>query len=304
MPLPSPEVSPSDFRPATGWFSTTVKFALQPLMLVAVLWYCLLHPGELSAFFVCIGLLHLVVGMLETVIPARPGWRPTAPLRLQQIALVVLLVLAAGVVSQFYSSVLAQPLQQVRVTLGLDIWPHHWPALTQVFMVFFASEFIWYWVHRAEHQFTAIWRLSGHGAHHSFKQLSALNFGLNHPLELFFIALPAALIELTFGVGSPALTAAILGSALASLAHSNLDLNTRVIGWLFTTNRFHIHHHSMVLFESNTNFGCAAIVWDRLFGTFADAPTNEAGTGASEPTLWQKLIMPVREPADTAVAPQ
>ncbi|MFK7915915.1 MAG: sterol desaturase family protein [Pseudomonadales bacterium] len=273
-------------------------------MLAAIIWYCLQHPGELSAFFICLGALHLVVGTLETLIPARPDWRPDGGVRLQQLLLVVLLVFAAGVVAEFYGAILSGPLQQLRNSIGLNIWPHHWPALVQIFMVFFASELIWYWVHRAEHRFTLVWRLSGHGAHHSFKCLSALNFGLNHPLELFLIALPAALIELTFGVGSPALAAAILGSAQASMAHSNLDLNSRVIGWLFTTNRYHIHHHSMVLPESNTNFGCAAIFWDRLFGTFADAPTREAGTGASEPTLLQKLLMPLSEPVDTAVAPR
>ena len=70
--------------------------------------------------------------------------------------------------------------------MGLDIWPHSWPLIAQVFLVFFSSELIWYWIHRAEHRWHFVWRVSGHGAHHSFKKLNALNFGLNHPLELFF----------------------------------------------------------------------------------------------------------------------
>ncbi len=55
--------------------------------------------------------------------------------------------------------------------------------------------------------------------------------------------------------------------------------------------------------ESNTNYGCSAIVWDRLFGTFADSRTAEAGIGPTEPTLWQKFLMPVREPLDSKIAP-
>ena len=172
-----------------------------------------------------------------------------------------------------------------------------------MFLVFFMSEFIWYWFHRAEHRWHLVWRMSGHGAHHSFKRLGALNFGLNHPLEFFLLVLPAALVELTFGVGVAAAGAAIFSTAQASIAHANLDLNTKVIGWLFTTNRYHIHHHSMVLEESNTNYGCSAIVWDRLFGTFSSADTLEAGTGPTEPSLWEKLLMPIREPADTSIAP-
>jgi len=58
-----------------------------------------------------------------------------------------------------------------------------------------------------------------------------------------------------------------------------------------------------VLDESNTNYGCAAILWDRMFGTFADAPTRETGTGPTEPSLWGKFLMPIKEPADTQIAP-
>ena len=59
----------------------------------------------------------------------------------------------------------------------------------------------------------------------------------------------------------------------------------------------------MVLSESNTNFGCSAILWDRVFRTYADADTQETGTGPTEPGLWEKALMPIREPAVTAIAP-
>ena len=72
---------------------------------------------------------------------------------------------------------------------------------------------------------------------------------------------------------------------------------------LFTTNRYHVHHHSRVLEESNTNYGCAIILWDRLFGTYSNGVTTETGTGPTEPSLWQKFQMPFVEPDDTATAP-
>ena len=117
------------------------------------------------------------------------------------------------------------------------------------------------------------------------------------------ILLPTALLALLFGIDDPTEGASLLLLTVASVAHANLDLNSRVIGWLFTTNRHHIHHHSVVLEESNTNYGCAAIVWDRLFGTFADAQTAETGTGPTEPSLWAKFLMPFVEPEDTSTAP-
>ena len=101
-------------------------------------------------------------------------------------------------VTTLYVEYLTGPLEKLRQVAGLDIWPHHWPLLAQVFLLWVSSEFIWYWMHRAEHRWSIIWKVSGHGAHHSFKKLNALNFGLNHPLEYFFILLPSLLVELGF----------------------------------------------------------------------------------------------------------
>ena len=291
------------YRAAGTTAEKLVHYALQPAAIALLLWYWVQNPDNALVFPVVLITLHVVLGTLERLMPARPGWIISGRQLLINIGLVLILTIGVGVVGDLYNQLLKAPLSGLRASLHLDFWPHQWPLLAQLCLVFFASEFIWYWFHRAEHRWQLVWRISGHGAHHSFKRLGALNFGLNHPLEFFLLVLPAALIELTFGVGSAAAGAAVLGVAQASIAHSNLDLNTKVVGWLFTTNRYHIHHHSMVLAESNTNYGCSAIVWDRLFGTFADADTVEAGTGPTEPSLWQKFIMPVREPVDTAIAP-
>ena len=59
----------------------------------------------------------------------------------------------------------------------------------------------------------------------------------------------------------------------------------------------------VVLAGSNTNYGCAAIVWDRVFVTFRGQAILDADTGPTEPTMWQKILMSVREPEVTAVAP-
>lgn len=277
---------------------------LQPLLVSAVLIGWWLAPASIGVYLGCLLLVQIVLGLLERRYPLRPAWLLPLPRVALHVAIVVILVLALGVVAQTYSQTLSAPLSGLRNELGLDIWPHAWPLLAQVLLVFFLSEFLWYWLHRAEHKWNILWRVSGHGAHHAFKKLSALNFGLNHPFELFFLALPAALVELFFGVGVAAAGAGLLLATQASIAHANLGLNTRYFGLLFTTNRYHLLHHSADLAESNTNFGCAAIVWDRVFGTFRDGHVADAGIGPSEPTLGQKLLMPFREPADSSVSPR
>lgn len=283
--------------------SRLLHYGLQPALLVFVLGLWSLWPDSEATLVVGVLVVLVVLGILESIQPARPEWSFGARERIFQIFVYALLGGLAIGVQELYRTTLSAPLEELRAAAGLDIWPHRWPGLVQVFVLFFASEFVWYWIHRAEHRFTAVWRASGHGAHHSFKKLGALNSGLNHPFELLLIVLPALLIELVFGVGSATAGAALLLSTQAAVAHANLDLNSAGIGWLFTTNRHHIHHHSAVLEESNTNYGCSAIVWDRLFGTFADAPTAETGTGPTEPHTWAKLQMPFREPEDTATAP-
>lgn len=286
-------------------FSRLILFYfLQPILLVSVIAYWYVDPSSPDTYVVTIVFVQFILGLTEHLFPARPSWTTTPLEKTGNAILVVGLTVIAGSVTILYDRALAAPLAELRVALNLDIWPHQWPLIVQVFMVFFLSEFLWYWMHRAEHRWRLVWRLSGHGAHHSFKRLGALNFGLNHPVEYFFIVLPAAIIELTFGVGYAAAGAAVLGVTQASIAHSNTALNTKWIGLLFTTNKYHICHHSAVLEESNTNYGCSAIIWDRVFGTFLDKHIDEAGTGPTEPSLWQKFLMPLKEPEDTAIAPE
>jgi len=289
--------------PSTPGVDLLLYYALQPLVLVAVIAYWLADPGNALTFVVVILSVQLLLGALEYWRPARPHWRQSGREKLRLVAIFVGVFVTTAWIGDWYAAVLREPLSTFRVSAGLDVWPHEWPLIVQAIMVFLLSEFLWYWLHRAEHRFAPVWRLSGHGAHHSFKRLNAINSGTNHPLEYFLLLLPSALVELTFGVGAAVLGASLLLITQASFAHTNLNLNSRVIGWLLTTNLHHQRHHSVVLEESNSNYGCASILWDRLFGTFSQTPVLETGIGPTEPNTWHKFIMPIREPADSKVAP-
>lgn len=280
-----------------------VFWALQPALLLGVLATWIADPENPALFGLTFLGVHLLLGALEYRIPARPHWRHPATEKLVVLGIAVVSFMVGGAASGLYETYLTAPLDAIRATLHLDLWPHHWPLVPQALLVFFLSEFIWYWIHRAEHRWTPVWRLSGHGAHHAFKKLNAINAGANHPIELFLIVLPAIFVDLLFGVGAAAYGAVLLTLVQTAVVHSNLRLNSIVIGWLFTTNAWHIRHHSADLAESNTNYGCAAIVWDRVFGTFGDSAVVEAGVGPREPTTLEKLLMPLREPEGSVIAP-
>ena len=281
-----------------------LRYALQPALLTSsvVLWNAWPTSETVLPITLLASLLLLMI--LESRWPARPEWSVEWRERATQIAAYLVLGGGLTMLAELYPYFLAEPLLELRTSWNVDVWPHEWPGVVQLFLVFFASDFILYWIHRAMHRWAVVWRLTGHGPHHAFKKLGALNSGLNHPLELAWLALPVAAIELVFGIGAPAAGAAVLVGVQAAIAHTNLDLNSAVIGWLFTTNRHHIHHHSVIIDESNTNYGCSAILWDRLFGTFADAPTAETGTGPTEPGWMGKFLMPFVEPSDTEAAPR
>ena len=283
--------------------SRAIEYGLQPALLAGALlaWS---QYGERADLYLWVMLgVQLVLGTLERVLPARPDWVQGVQEKGANLVVFAAFTLFAGALSAFYRSQFAQPLAAVRAGLGLELWPHGWPIAARVLLAFLASEFIWYWLHRSEHRFAWLWRASGHGVHHSFKRLNAINFNANHPLEAFVILIPMTLVTLLLGAGAEAGAASLLLLVNASVVHTNLKLNARGIGWIFTTNAYHFRHHSSVFEQSNTNYGCAAILWDRLFGTFASGTTREAGIGPSEPRLWEKLLLPFRQPADITVAP-
>lgn len=281
-----------------------VRWGLQPGLLLGVLAIWMADPVNPGLYPLVLVGVHLLLGALEYLIPVRPGWHQPGREKLGLALIAALTFMLGGAAADMYDSLLADPLANLRTALGLDVWPHHWPLPAQALLVFFASEFIWYWLHRAEHRWPIVWRVSGHGAHHAFKKLNAINAGANHPVELFWIVLPSILIDLAFGVGTATYGALLLTVTQVAVVHSNLQLNSQLIGWFFTTNALHIRHHSADLGESNTNFGCAAIVWDRLFGTFGEGPTAETGIGPREPDTLEKLLMPIREPAGSVIAPK
>ena len=279
-------------------------YGLQPLILVAVFWIACTQTVDLVITAAVLLGVQLVLTVLEYRYPANRAWIVKGWEKLQHLGFFALYSLSAALILELYNRYVAHWLTAQRQSLGLDFWPTDWPLAARILLALLCSEFIWYWFHRLEHRYALVWRLSSHGVHHSFKKLNALNFNTNHPIEALIISLPALLVAFLLGAGTDSQAALLLIIANTSCAHANIAMNTRGIGWFFTTNAWHFRHHSVVLPESNTNYGCMLIVWDRLFGTFEAGMPAELGTGPREPTFKEKMWMPFREPAGSQIAPQ
>lgn len=290
----TPELSTSPFQ---RW---TERLA-HPLLLggAYLIWLAMGRGGE--AMIVAFIAAFAVLMVLEWRVPAMPEWRLRPGQRAALAGLYVMTFALFAAFTAIYEATFVQPLVAVRGALGLG-WPDGLPVLAQVLLLFFASDFIYYWIHRAIHRWGFLWKASGHGFHHAFQNLHALNVGANHPFELVMLTLPMVLVATVFGApGEIVAGATLLVSVNAASAHANVRMDAPVFSWVFTSANQHRRHHSSEFAVSNTNFGCNVILWDRLFGTFSKGDVQQTGIGPSEPTLGQKFMLPFREPpyADT-----
>ncbi len=152
--------------------------------------------------------------------------------------------------------------------IALDtVWS--WLAL------FLGVEFFYYWFHLASHRIRWLW--ATHAVHHSatrFNLSAAVRLGWTGQLTggfLFF--LPLAWIG--FHPAAIALMLA-LGLLYQFFLHTALPVHLGPLEWVLNTPRHHRVHHACNEACLDTNYGSTLIVFDRLFGTFAEAPHDEA----------------------------
>lgn len=282
----------------------SIELLAHPLLLAGawLLWLGLGRGGDAVVMALVASLVVLM--LLEATVPAKRAWRLSTAAYAQVAGLYLLTFVLFGTFAAVYEASLLEPLAALRERLGLG-WPDALPLLAQSLLLYFASDFIYYWIHRAIHRWGWLWRASGHGFHHAFHKLHALHVGTSHPLEVLLLALPMVLVAASFGAGGEAVAgASVLLAVNAAAAHANLGMDTPVFNWLFTSSNQHRRHHSAEFDVSNTNFGCNAILWDRLFGTFSRGDVAQTGIGPREPSLAEKFMLPFREPdwADTAAS--
>ena len=132
--------------------------------------------------------------------------------------------------------------------------------------VFVVRDFVYYWVHRAEHRVRVLW--ASHMVHHSPETIGFTTavrvpwmeavykpwLGLWVPLIGFH---PVAFVALD-----------IVAAAIGQLYHTDRVRRLPVLERLFVTPSAHRVHHGSNPEYIDRNFGAVFIVWDRLFGTY------------------------------------
>ena len=191
--------------------------------------------------------------------------------------------LGCGILSQIcgvYLGVLSLGAYRLAATLSAPYaaglfppWPGSTPwsslrAATAWVVVFLLVDFGQYWMHRASHRVSILWAC--HLVHHSSEELNytvALRNSSLHGLFLWVVPLPLAVAGVPWQV-----FAVCYGLNVAY----QFWLHTRVIGrlgWLeevLNTPSHHRVHHGQDAEYLDRNYGGVLIVWDRMFGTYAE----------------------------------
>jgi sterol desaturase/sphingolipid hydroxylase (fatty acid hydroxylase superfamily) len=151
-----------------------------------------------------------------------------------------------------------------------------WPIWLEFVLAVVLLDFTIYLQHVAMHKIGFLWAL--HRVHHAdrdFDVTTALRF---HPIEIAISMAYKFLVIALLGASALAVLAfEIILNATAMFTHANIKLPLgldKVLRYLLVTPDMHRIHHSVHLDETDSNYGFALSLWDRLCGTYITDPVD------------------------------
>jgi len=161
---------------------------------------------------------------------------------------------------------------------GIDLSIAGAPLALQVAAVFLLYTFFDYWSHRLDHS-KVFWPL--HRFHHSAESFSVLTAARVHP-AMFTAVVGAVLPGLLLGCDPAALVyMGLLIIIIRLTVHSRIESNFGWVGrWIVQSPLHHRLHHSLNRMPINL---ALLPIWDRLFGTWRDAPRHAMRIGTPAP---------------------
>lgn len=245
---------------------------------------------RLTVLIVALGFMALEYGLGRLARHDIHDWRESAASFGVSLGQAVIKAIEAGLVALPFTFVYQHRL--------FDFDPFTPLALLGLFI---GTEFVYYWHHRAMHRVRWLW--ATHAVHHSPTRMNltaAIRLGWTANISgnfLFFLPL----IWLGF---HPFMVLGMLGVNLLYqfFIHTELVRSLGPLEWVLNTPAHHRVHHASNNACLDRNYGGVLIVFDRLFGSFAEAPRHEplrygvaGGTPSYNPLRiafaeWRKLF--------------
>lgn len=134
--------------------------------------------------------------------------------------------------------------------------------------LFIATDFVWYWYHRFGHEINLFW--SAHVVHH---QSNDFNYTASVRITVFQSVARALFWSILPVIGFPPgmITVFLLiHGAYPFFTHTQVIGRLGFLEKIFVTPTHHGVHHSSNPGYLDKNYGDILIIWDKLFGTFAE----------------------------------
>jgi sterol desaturase/sphingolipid hydroxylase (fatty acid hydroxylase superfamily) len=142
-------------------------------------------------------------------------------------------------------------------------------SIISVFSAFLLQDFLYYWFHKASHHIHWLW--AAHVVHHSSTKMNfstAFRQSLMYPLAgMWIFWMPMILIGFD---PVTVFTVVALNLAYQFFVHTQI---VNKLGWVekvFNTPSHHRVHHAINQGYLDKNFAGVLIIWDKLFGTYAE----------------------------------
>jgi sterol desaturase/sphingolipid hydroxylase (fatty acid hydroxylase superfamily) len=219
-----------------------------------------------------------------------------------------------GILQNVYLTVLNASLdllvRGLYVAILVWVWQHRITEISTPWLywvgLLLLEDFAFYWLHRIDHFCRLFWAV--HVTHHSSEEFN-LTVGFRssvfQPLYRFVYFLPIAWL------GFRAEDIVFMYSATqiwGILVHTQYVGKLGFLEWFMVTPSHHRVHHASNIRYLDRNMGMCLIIWDRLFGTFADEePTDPVRYGLTTNITdqspgnlvfheWKKIVEDVRKP--------
>lgn len=229
------------------------------------------HPDTLR-LVAFIG-VFVVLAVAESLWPRRALTVAKARRWMANLAIVALDTLAARLLLPLAPVALAAHVQ----ANGWGLFPLlHIKGPVEIVTSLLLFDLLIYWQHRLFHRLPLLWRL--HRMHHTDLDLDVSSGTRFHPLEILLSLLIKMAAVTVLGVSPAALVLfEILLNATSMFSHANLRLPLALDRWLrlaVVTPDMHRVHHSVLVRETDSNFGFNLPWWDRLFGSYTAQPRD------------------------------
>lgn len=140
---------------------------------------------------------------------------------------------------------------------------HSWYYWT---LLFFAEDFIFYWIHRIDHMVRFFWAI--HVTHHSsekYNLTTGFRSSVFQPVYRFIWFIP--LVFLGFEPFDIFIMYSIT-QTYGILVHTKAVNKLGILEYFLVTPSHHRVHHASNVEYLDKNMGMILIIWDKLFGTF------------------------------------